>query len=167
MKNLRSLKDELKEVKYKQAKYELILSKFPDAKAFEVNQNREWKTQFKSKSVNKIYNNYYFENKYSDLDLYPLYEMEFEFMGKSEIIQISSIPSKLNIIKLSYRREAGDYINIIKFSTFFKRYKANKFSDKFLNDCRIKILEYIKNNPKYELDTKNIDPRVKKLLIFS
>ena len=45
--------------------------------------------------------------------------------------------------------------------------KKNNFKEDIFNACRVKIIEFIRNHSNAELDTKNMDNRLKKLLSFS
>lgn len=170
MKHL-SLEEQISKMEYEIAKYKFVMEKFPDATIYGKDYDYSLKryiTTFKSKNVNLNYTNYDFSSYYRWLDLRPYCELKFEYNDKSEIIKIVSSPAKIKLCNVKATKiEFGKYERTIVFSTFFKRYKVNKFNDKFLNDCRIKILDFIKTNSDCKLDTKNIDPRIKKLLIFS
>lgn len=156
------------------AKYKEVLSKFPDAKTFN---NTNYGSKFivygfSSKLVNSNYNDYTFTN-WNNFWLYiePHFEFNFSYNGRSEVVCVHSSPRRISLAKLIWiRGKDYNYLDnkyIIRFCNFKLLFKKKEFSEKCLNDCRLKILDFIKVNSKYKIDDKNLEPRLKKLLLFT
>lgn len=188
MKHPKILSELILNTEYDLAKYKFVLEKFPDAKVFDASTRNVEMVGFKSKLVNQIYSKIEFRNCSNyELHILPYCELEFKYGNKSEIIQVRSMPKQ---IRLAYRKSVKEklspeesknnvqklliglqkdykYVDYIKFSKFQLSVKKNEFNEQFLNECRVKILEFIQQNPNCKLDTKCLEPRLKKLLLFT
>lgn len=166
--SIADLNKRIKNLNYSIAKCEFVKSVFPDVK-INVSKSIEGKDWFKfsSKTVNTSYTNYDIEKYYKTINLSLFSELEFVYDGKSEPIKVFSDPEKIKLAKASnYRRngERGKYIIFYQFS-FSKHIRPLK--DEALNKCRNEVMKFIKTYSDYKLDTKNMDSRLKKLLVFA
>jgi len=120
---------------------------------------------FVSKYVNKFYSGLEFNVNAHKIYVSPYLELDFEYNGVPEKLRVYSIPrqNKLAYIKHNYIKKT----NIIHFSRLSINMKNNNFKDDMLNECRIKIMDFIKKHPRCELDQKHLDPKLKKLLAFA
>lgn len=155
---------------YNLAKIKAVKAIFPDA-IFSS-------SGYADKSVNKDYTHWDFEDNHSGLVALPYYLLPFEFNGQQENIKIRSIPRRNTMIYKNhpYQHFIPGIINkpngpntslgTLSFSKFFTNMKNREFKEDMLQDCRSRIMKFIADNPKYTLDIKNLDPRLKKLLSF-
>jgi hypothetical protein len=95
----------------------------------------------------------------------PFLELNFEYNGVVEKIRVNSSPRSNRLVYIRYDRVSKN--KLINFSRLSVNLKNNNFKDDMLNACRVKILEFIKEHPGYQLDTKHLEPRLKKLLLFT
>ena len=159
MSRARPVFDSVKELEYTLAKQKAVLTEFPDAKV-------HYYLGFTSKQVNQVYTKFDFEKHYNGLYVLPFCEIKFDWNGKEEIIKVHSVPRANRLVYLSYRRR-DDNKRIMKFSRMAINMKNNAFRDDLLNACRAEIMNFIKANPGHHLDDKHLEPRLKKLLIFT
>lgn len=125
--------------------YEFVLSKFPDAVIYHYNNDLEWKTGFRSKSVNLNFTNYEFD----DHPLYLRVKFWHELIFNNKIIIVTAFPESSNLIK----NDKNKYE--LKFSTFFNSRKVAMSNKNFFNDCRVRILNIINNsNVKLNINSK-------------
>lgn len=157
-----TLYDLIDRTKYDIAKHDNIISKLPDATIKYSCNNGWWEPVFSSKLANKNFTNYKFIKYDHLLFVRFICELNFKYDGKSEIINITPMPQD---IKLCYISGFEHGSAIIKLSTFLKR--ANKYGDQFVNDCRLNIVNFITSHGKCKLDPKNLDDKMKVLLVFS
>lgn len=156
----KSLVQSVKETKQTLAKYEAILKVFPDAKIHETYSPNS----FSSKEVNQNYTNLKFETKYSRLIVMPYSEIEFEFEGVTEKVTVHSSPKYNRLAYIPWMRNKE---KVIRFSRVSFNLKNNNFKADMMNDCRVAIMNFIKDNPSHQLDQKHLEPRLKKLLLFT
>jgi hypothetical protein len=156
----KSLVQSIKETKRTLAKYETIIKAFPDAKIHET----YYPQTFSSKEVNQNYTKLQFETKYSRLIVMPYSEIEFEFEGAVETIIVHSSPKYNRLAYIPWLRSKE---KVIRFSRVAFNLKNNNFKDDMMNDCRVAIMNFIKDNPNHQLDKKHLEPRLKKLLLFT
>ena len=156
----KTLEQSVKETKRTLAKYEAILKAFPDARIHETYHPNS----FSSKEVNQNYTNLKFETKYSRLIVMPYSEIEFEFDGITEMAIVHSSPKYNRLAYIPYMRGKE---KVIRFSRVSFNLKNNNFKVDMMNDCRVAIMNFIKDNPGYQLDQKHLEPRLKKLLLFT
>lgn len=156
----KSLTQKIKETQQTLAKYEAVIKAFPDAKIHET----YIPNSFSSKEVNQNYTKLKFEAKYGRLIVMPYSEVEFEFEGNIEVAIVHSSP-KYN--RLAYTPWTRNKEKIIRFSRVAFNFKNNNFKDDMMNDCRVAIMNFIKDNPGHKLDQKHLEPRLKKLLLFT
>lgn len=161
MARTKPLEQSIKETRHTLAKYNAVLAAFPDAKIHET----YWPVRFSSKAVNQVYTNLKFEKRYNTLRVMPYCEVEFEFDGKTETVTVNSSPKYSRLAYIPWRRK--DEEKVIKFSRVAINLKNNNFKDDMMNDCRVAIMNFIKDNPGYKLDDKHLEPRLKKLLLFT
>jgi len=155
----RPVTEYIKETEYSLAKYKAVLSEFPDAKV-------SYYMEFTSKSVNSKYTKIEFERRRTGLFVLPYCEIKVKVGGKEEIIKVHSTPrtSRLIYIERWSRNISGK--RTMKFSRLNINLKTNHFKDDMVNSCRAEIMKFIGDNPGYHLDTKYLEPRLKKLLMF-
>ena len=155
------LEQTIKETQRSLAKYQAVLKEFPDAKI----QDYYWPPRFSSKSVNQNYTKLKFEKQYRRLVVMPYCEVEFEFEGKTETIIVNSAPKYSRLAYIPWARQ--NETKYIKFSRLSVNLKNNNFKDDMMNDCRVAIMNFIQDNPGHKLDDKHLEPRLKKLLLFT
>lgn len=148
------------DLEFKLAKFKAVLAKFP--KAF-VNQYDE----FQSKEVNQQYHAYDFFRDGWGVTVSPYYELDFEFDNKLHVVRVNSKPLQSKLVYIKSDIVNNIYVRKIHFSKLSFNLKQNSFKDAMLNDCRIEIMNFIKAHSNYAMDTKNLEPRLKKLIIFS
>lgn len=138
-----------------------VQNNVPDARFHQTN----YYHGFSAKSVNSNYTNFEFIKGFNCLYVVPYIELNFEYQGVSEKIRINSSPRSNRLIYITYSREHKQ--RMINFSRLNLNLKNNHFKNDMLNACRIKILEFIKEHPQYKLNQKHLEPRLKKLLLFT
>jgi hypothetical protein len=143
------------------AAYKFVNDNIPDAK---IHSSYSYHG-FSAKSVNSSYTGFDFVKGYEALWVIPYLELDFEYNDKSEPIRINSSPRSSRLVYASYDRMHKQ--KVIKFSRLNINLKNNNFKEDMLNACRVKILEFIKERPGYKLDSKHLEPRLKKLLMFT
>lgn len=158
MARARLINDTVLDLEYQLAKHKAVQAEFPDAKV-------HWTAGFQSKLVNQSYVKFDFERRRRGLYVIPYCEVKFDFGGKTEIVKVYSRPKANRLLYLRWNRELKNYV--IKFSRVAFNLKNNEFKDDMLNHCRAEIMLFIKNNPSYKMDDKHLEPRLKKLLIFT
>src|SRR5574337_818817 len=164
---LRSIQDQVKFSEYYLEKYKFISTQFPDAKVYS-----NW-NEFTAKSVNNQYDGIEFIHGYRSLYVSSYCEREFLHNGKSEKIKIYSSPRMNRLAYVGFNKPVskvatGEKLErVIKFGRFSINLKNNNFKEDIFNECRVELLKFIKNNPGYKLDTKHLEPRLKKLLLFT
>jgi hypothetical protein len=158
------LSNQIKQAEFNIAKIEFVKSKFPDVK---VNRSLGFNGDcitFSSASVNDNYTKYTFDHKYS-LSIQVCHELEFTHNGRTETVKILSVPAsrKLATKKYSYATKK----QCIKFSAFSSKMKKQNLSEELFRAASAEIMKYIQTSPGAELDTKYLDPKLKKLLVFT
>jgi hypothetical protein len=166
--SITDLNKRIENLNYSIAKCEFIKSVFPDVK-INVTKSLEGKDCFKfsSKTVNTSYTNYDIEKGYKCINLILYSELEFVYNEKPENIKIFSEPKKIKLAKASTYRRNGDWGKYVIFYKFSFNKHVSPLKDDALNKCRNEIMKFIKQNSEYKLDTKNLDSRLKKLLVFA
>ncbi len=156
----------IENLNYGIAKCKFVKSVYPDVKVT-IWKNPYGKDYFKftSKTVNTNCSKHEVVNYYLELKLNLVSELEFNYNGESEVIKVFSDPEAFPLAKAGRYRRNGVRESYIVFYKFDK--KDIILTDEILNDCKIKIMKFIKDHPGYKLDTKYLNPRLKKLLIFS
>lgn len=150
----------ISDIEYSLSKYNLVQSHFPDCKLTRYYPGYITKDpKFISKSVNQNYNNLKFNATSSELSVIPYTELHFNFKDKCEVVNVYSDPQKFILARINDKK--------ISFTKLSINLKNNNFNDKMLNDCRTNILNFIKSNPSYKIDDNHLEPRLKKLLIFT
>lgn len=158
MAKARFIKDTVKDLELELAKQKAVQAQFPDAKV-------HYYAGFQSKQVNQNYTKFDFESRSYGLFVIPYCEVSFDFDGKTEIVKVYSAPKSNRLAYLQWNVDLRNYV--IKFSRVAINLKNNKFKDDMLNACRAEIMGFIKKNPRYKLDDKHLEPRLKKLLVFT
>ena len=136
-----------------------VAEKYPDAI---VNYHT-----FYSKSVNADYTNYTFEKNYNGLFVIPYSEISYEHNNVERFVKIFSMPRANKLVHLTWRRHLDNKKRIMKFARFAINQKNHKFRDEMLNTCKAEIMNFVKNNPNYHIDTTHLEPRLKKLMVFT
>lgn len=138
------------------AKYKIVQQHFPDATC-------NMYGDFGSKAVNKNYTKFEFITSYSGLFVVPYCEVELDHNGMKETIRIHSKPKASRLVYLDRWKKP----QTLRFSRLSFNLKNNQFKDEMLNACRAEMMKYIAANPAYKLDEKHLEPRLKKLMIFT
>ena len=156
----RLIKNAIQDLEYQLARHQAVLAAFPSA---QVNCHSE----FQSRSVNQNYTKFEFELRQKGKDLYvlPYCEVEFTHGDKTEIVKVHSIPKANRLVYVNWNIDLKSYV--MKFSRLAINLKNNEFKEEMLNGCRVQIMTFIKNNPGYKLDDRHLEPRLKKLLVFT
>ena|SRR5271166_3972941 len=153
----RQVADTVKELEYELAKHQAVLQAFPNVKVYYL-------TGFQSSCVNQNYTNFEFDKRPYGVWVIPYCEVKLNFNGKTEIIKVHSCPKANRLVYLGWDRKTTE--SIIKFSRIAINFKNNQFKDDMLNACQAEIMSFIKIHPKYKMDDKHLQPRLKKLLAF-
>ena len=152
------------------AKYKFIQEKYPGCNVHQFYHP----ITFSSKLVNPKYTKFNISKGYNTLFIEPYLEEEFEYNGNKEIIQVFSSPRRNRLAHITLpksksnpkRKDWGAKRTII-----FTKFKSNlgnrNMSDDCWNECRAAIMNFIKDNPNTILDSKHLDPSLKRLLIFN
>lgn len=157
----RPVKNAIQDLEYQLARHKAVLGVFPSAI---VNCHGG----FQSKSVNQNYTNFEFELRQrgsKELYVLPYCEVEFTYEGKTEIIKVHTLPKAKRLVYVNWNIDLKGYV--MRFSRLSINLKNNEFKEDMLNACRVQIMSFIKNNPGYKLDDKHLEPRLKKLLVFT
>ena len=141
--------------------HKFVMEKFPDAKSH----ISPTYFGFSAKSVNYNYSNFEFIKGNHVLYVMPYLELDFNYNDKVEKIRINSSPRSNRLAYVKYSKEKK--CNIIHFSKLKFNLKNHKFKADMINSCILNILSFIKEHPNHILDEKNLDPRLKNLLIFN
>jgi hypothetical protein len=142
------------------ARYEAVQKEFPKAK---VNMYLE----FSDRAVNQLYTNFTFEKNYNGLFVVPYCEVHFEHKGHEETVKVHSTPRRNKLVHLTYDIDPTSKKRIMKFARMTLNLKNNHFKEDMLNSCKAEMMNFIKDNPGFHLDTKHLEPRLKKLLLFT
>lgn len=153
------LADAIKDIEYTLAKHRAVLDKFPDA------QMHPW-GGYSSKSVNKCYTQYTFSSDHYSLHVLPFCEVEFTHDGIEGLIKVSSKPVRNKLASISWRTDSNGK-RIMKFARFAFNQKSHEFKDIMLNDCKAEIMKFIQSNPGCSIDDKHLEPRLRKLILFT
>jgi len=154
----RPVTDCIRDLEYQLAKQKAVEKEFPDAKF-------HWKAGFQSKLINQKYTGFAFEQRKRGLYVVPYCEVKVTHNGNTEIIKVWARPKYNRLVYFSWNINLANYV--IKFSRLAINLKNNGFKSDMLNSCRAEIMSFIKNNPGYPMDNKHLEPRLKKLLIFT
>lgn len=161
----KKVNEKIKSLEYSLAKLRFVQSHFPDV-TFSQSYGNKDVLLFNAKSVNNSFTKFNFRKDSWNLTLVPYSELSFIYDGKEEIIRVSSSPQNIKLITLSYRTNS-DGKRIMKFHKFTTNLKKNNFKEDIFNACRAEIMKVIQDNQGFHLDTKNLEPRLKKLLVFT
>lgn len=157
----KTIKESIVEAERKLALYKFVLEKCPDAKVHDSSGFNG----FSSKSVNANYTNFEFINGYHSIYVVPYLELDFKHNDGAYKVRINSSPRSNRLVYLRYDSLAKSHV--IKFSRLSFNLKNNNFKTDMLNECRVKILQFIKDHSKYSIDYKHLEPRLKKLIMFT
>lgn len=158
----RTIHESIEDLEKKLAMFKFVKQHLPDAR-LHTSQSKAF--GFSSKAVNKNYTKFDFVKSPNALYVVPYIELDFEYNGELEKVRVNSSPRSN---RLAYVSWSSDYRSrVIKFSNMCLNFKSNKFKEDMLNACRLKIVDFIQSNREYKLDQKNLDSRLKKLLLFT
>lgn len=168
------------EYEYFLARYKFVQSHFPDAKAINSYDpsasRRTHNIEFLSKSVNTNYTDVKFITKYNTLYIAPVVTLSFSHImngiEKIEDIVIGSSPKINRLAYIKYYSNAKGsgkpaYQSKIAFSRFMFNMKKYNFNESIFNSCRSAIMQFIQENSGIPMDDKHLEPRLKKLLIYT
>lgn len=156
----RKISDLIAEDEAKLVKYKAVQAMFPNAK---MNGSME----FVDKQVNRMYTHFRFYNAYGSLYVIPYCEVSFTLNNQEETIPVYASPKKSKLASISWRLDPETKKKVIKFSRLAINMKNNNFKGDMLNSCKAEIMNFIKDNPGHHLDTKHLEPRLRKLLMFT
>lgn len=156
MSKQRTIDSFIKDTDFLLAKYKIVQQYFPDATC-------NMYGNFGSKTVNANYTKFEFQTTYSGLFVVPYCEVELDHNGVKETIKIHSKPRASRLVYQDRWRQP----KTLRFSRLSINLKNNQFKDEMLNACRAEMMKYIAGNPGYKLDDKHLEPRLKKLMIFT
>ncbi len=164
----------IKNIEYIIAKCDFVKTHFPNCQInvgmVEINPRKniksgykehEYNISFKSKSVNSEFTKFEFQNHFNSLNIKVFTELNWE----NEIIKVNSSPETCKLARLCYRPYTQN--GAIKFSKFSFNMKKNNFKEHIFNFCRSEIMKFVQMHPNAEIDSKNLEPRLKKLLTFT
>jgi hypothetical protein len=145
------------------AKYKSVVARFPDAVLSEswLGYKNQFITSYSSKMVNSQYNKIGFEPGYGGIVAVPYCELTVTHDNVDHLVKVNSIPKSSRLVYIPWREK------VIKFSRLSFNLKNNNFKDDMLNACRVEIMNFIQKHPGYKLDEKYLEPRLKKLLLFT
>lgn len=138
-------------------KLKAVQEKFPDAKVTRY-------ATFSSKNVNQNYTKFEFERRRYGTWVLPYCEVKYEYNGLPYTVRVHSAPKASRLAYLGW--DPKEKKRVIKFSRLAINLKNNLFREDMLNDCRVEITTFIKDNPGHPLDNKHLEPRLKKLIVF-
>lgn len=171
----RTLIDSVNQLERELAIQRAVLTAFPDAKIVRVYSYANRKSlfgglvEFHDKNVNKVYTKFDFERSPYGVYVVPYCEVSFEHLGTTEVVKVHSTPKKNRLVYLryNYKGKSDESRYTVKFSRIAINLKNNEFKEDMLNSCRAEIMTFVKNNGQYKMDDKHLEPRLKKLLIFT
>lgn len=179
MSKIFDINETINTIDFNLAKLKFVQSKYPDVKltVSKVLNNKEI-FNFFSKTINSTYSNYKFENTYKGLFINIYNELLFNFNGKEEIIIINSYPKTCRLVhkewvfpknNINNQGQINNGYYEIHFSRFSFNMKKNnfKFKEDVLNNCQLEIIKFIEKNHNCKINTKNLELRLKKLLLFT
>ncbi|SRR5713101_3074260 len=156
-----SIDDLINDYEYSLAKLQFVKSHYPDVKV-------SGGYLFSSKTVNSTYTKWDFDkNAWSGLRVVPYNELTFSHNGEDKIIRVHSSPKYNRLAYFGYKRVGDKHVKTLRFGRVAINFKTNNFKEEMLNSCRAEIMKFVSENPKCELDTKHLEPRLKKLLAFT
>lgn len=165
MPRTRPLTETIKELELQVARHKAVLKEFPDARMHHgFSYTKVKPTVFSSKEVNQNYTKFDFDKRRRGLWVVPYCEVKFEYEGATEIIRVHSSPKSSRLAYLAWHRDL--HIYVIKFARLTVNMKSHEFKEDMLNSCRAEIMTFIRDNPKYKMDDKHLETRLKKLLVF-
>lgn len=155
----------IKEHDYILTRLKFVQTHFPDAQV----QEYYVPAFFKSKMVALHYTDIEVINSTIDVTVMPYHKLLFKYDNQEEEIKIHSIPTKSKLAYIDQQHTSNGFAleKIIKFSKLSFNLKSSKFNDEMVNDCRIHILQFIRDHSDCKLDDSNLEDRLKKLLIFT
>lgn len=158
------------EYEYYLAKYKFIQEKFPGANVHAT----YYPVTFSSKLVNPQYTGFNISTGYNTLFIEPYMDVEFEHAGKKENLRVFTSPRRNRLAHIVHPKDPKNPKQkdwkgkrIIKFTRFKVNMENRNMNDNCWNECRAAIMKFIKDYPGLTLDTKHLDPSLKKLMIFN
>ena len=159
------LKTKIEELEAAAGHLKNIIQQFPDAS---INSDGS----IHSAMVNQCYNETTFTNTRYYLYMQLFYNHSYALNNKEHSIRIySKNKQSYRLLSIGF-----DFTNgkdkkttyTINFADYVKDFKKHKVREgTLIDDCRNEIIAFIKNNPNYKINETNLEPRLKKLLIFS
>lgn len=169
--------DKILDLELELAKNKVILKKFPDA--YYTNDIPAGANYY-SKQINKLYNKTVFDSSDYWLNLKLYYQLKFDYNEKEYTVDIQSTSNQSYTLlsteskwvnpngqDTKFVMKSDIKIMTIRFHDYLKDFKKHKVRDDVFNDCSLAILDFIKKHPKYKLNETNLEPRLKKLLVFN
>ena len=170
--SLKNLDEQFAQIDYITKKLEFMKEQVPDIQAKPYNDLVALNPKFSSASVNQNYTAIEFKKSFDTLYVSPYLLVDFTYNGVTESIKVNSNPraSRLAYVTRYHTKGInGTFKGVerqIHFSKIQVNFKNNNFNSDMLNDCRIKILEFINKYPNYKINTKHLDEKIKKLMAF-
>jgi len=163
-----TLQDAIPDLEYVAAKYKYVLENIPDCIIQKVFHGYITKSPiFAAKSINQSYTDLDFFCNKNIAAVVPYSKLPFTYKDKTEDIIIHSLPKKSTLAKITFDRVGGTYIRTLRFSRLSFNMKNNNFDEKMLNQCHTNIIKFMKMNTDAKVDMKHLEPRLKKILVFS
>ncbi len=151
----------IKELELELATHQAVLAAFPDAKV------NAW-GQFSSKTVNKRYTAFDFENiRGIGVYVLPYFNLDFTFNNSPAIVKVYSSPKRNKLAYIALDFSGGSYKRKLKFARLVANMRINEFKGDMLNSCMAEVMKFIKDHPGIALDKKYLEPRLRKLLLFT
>lgn len=176
LKNIDELTDQ---IAYMEAKIAFLKQNFSDIQVKIHKNGIRFVDTYCSEQVNNTYTNLDFVKRYYSLIVMPYSLLEFTYKNKTEQIKVNSNPMTSRLAYINYSsiyekptinhtiRKVKSVIKQLNFSKVVVNFKNNNFNESMINQCRLKILEMIQENPNLKLNTKHLDDRLKKLMAFT
>lgn len=160
----------VEDYEYWLARYKFIQAKYPGCNVHQA----YYPVTFSSKLVNPKYTGFNISTGYNTLFIEPYIDEEFEYKGMKEMLRVFTSPRRNRLAHIIIPKRKDDPKKkdwngkrIIKFTKFKLNLENRNMSDECWNECRVAIMNFIKDNPGHTLDTKYLDPSLKKLMIFN
>lgn len=169
MARILNVEEEVTRLEYDLARIKLVRDTFPKFK-LQIN-SRNKKYLFSDMSVKRLFTDIEVHSYGSMVSYSLVTKLELKTLSGTEEVIVHAIPGYQNLIsiKYDYNKRNADNTNwagsIVCSPLFTCKDKERK--KKAQSTFRVAILDFIKANPGYPLDEANLDPRIKKLLIFT
>ena len=158
---IKQTSSEIQQKQFELAKLKHLQAIYPDIKYF--------RGIFSTKQVNENYDEVLIESTYSGLELKAYKKIEFKY---GELITETKVFSSPYINKIAVISYEYDYVkhtskSKIKFTRYCQTFKSKKFDSIVLKKVRESTIQFLDQHKNYIIDDTNLDPKLKKILLFS